>query len=189
MAGVISSSNFPHNYRSYSTCIWKITVESANHIKLNFTDFDLENNSRCEHAYVRVYDGLNTTDPSLGTFCGSEIPAGVRSSGNQMLVVFQASRGDNFKGFRAFYDSGECYRQMGLHYFQQRHFLIIRRNYFFAQTISSYFVRVTGLPSPSVEASVRAKPFIRKHVSRSALSFFKQMKVIFVAKILHEDSI
>ncbi|KAL9955436.1 hypothetical protein ACROYT_G036764 [Oculina patagonica] len=108
VAGVISSSNFPHNYRSSTTCVWKITIESANHIKLNFTDFDLENSSGCEHAYVRVYDGLNTTDPSLGTFCGSEIPTGVRSSGNQMLVVFQANRGDKFKGFRAYYDSGDC---------------------------------------------------------------------------------
>ena len=129
---------------------------------------------------MRVYDGLNTTDPSLGTFCGSEIPTGVRSSGNQMLVVFQANRGDNFKGFRAFYDSGECYRQMGLHYFQQRKFLKIVN--------SSFFVRVTGLPSPSVEASLRAKPVHTKTCFTQCTLIFKQMKVIFVAKIFHEDS-
>ncbi|KAJ7373485.1 hypothetical protein OS493_011080 [Desmophyllum pertusum] len=108
VAGVFSSSNFPQNYRSNTTCIWKITVDSANHITLNFTDFDLENSSSCERAYVRVYDGLNITHPSLGTFCGSDIPMAIRSSGSQMLVVFQSNHGDKFKGFRAYYDSGGC---------------------------------------------------------------------------------
>lgn len=108
-AGVISSSNFPHSYKSNVTCTWKITVDSANHITLNFTDFDLENSSTCERAHVRVYDGLNITEPSLGTFCGSGVPRGVRSSGNKMLVVYKANRGHHFKGFRAYYDSGKCH--------------------------------------------------------------------------------
>lgn len=108
VAGVISSSNFPSYYKSNTTCVWTISVNTANQITLNFTDFELENSSRCEHAYVQVYDGPNTTDPSLGTFCGGEIPTGVRSSGNQMLVVFQGYRGNKFKGFRAYYDSGDC---------------------------------------------------------------------------------
>jgi len=106
VAGVISSSNFPHHYKSNTSCIWRISVDTANQITLNFTDFELENSSRCELAYVQVYDGPNTTDPPLGTFCGNEIPRGVKSSGNQMLVVFQAHRGNKFKGFRAYYDSG-----------------------------------------------------------------------------------
>ena len=91
-------------------------MNTANQITLNFTDFELENSSKCEHAYVKVYDGSNTTGPSLGTFCGSEIPTGVRSSGNQMMVVFQAHRENNFKGFRAYYDSGKCFRQTFLHW-------------------------------------------------------------------------
>lgn len=115
VAGVISSSNFPRDYKSNTTCVWKISVNTANQITLNFTDFELENSSRCERAYVQVYDGPNTTDPSLGTFCGSEIPPGVRSSGNHMLVVFQAYRGNNFKGFRAYYDSGKYLRRIFLH--------------------------------------------------------------------------
>ena len=110
VAGVISSSNFPSYYKSNTTCVWTISVNTANQITLNFTDFELENSSRCEHAYVQVYDGPNTTDPSLGTFCGGEIPTGVRSSGNQMLVVFQGYRGNKFKGFRAYYDSGKYFR-------------------------------------------------------------------------------
>lgn len=107
VAGVISSSNFPRNYKPNVTCTWKITVASANQITLNFTDFELHNSSTCEHAYVRVFDGLNTTSPSLGKFCGREIPMGVQSSGNTMLVVFKSFRGDEFRGFRAYYDSGE----------------------------------------------------------------------------------
>ncbi|XP_068674117.1 G-protein coupled receptor GRL101-like isoform X1 [Montipora foliosa] len=107
-AGVISSSNFPHNYKSNVSCAWKIHVDSANHVTLNFTDFELENSTQCEHARVSVFDGLNTSDPTLGIFCGSHLPRGVRSSGNKMLVEFSAGRGDLFKGFRAYYDSGDC---------------------------------------------------------------------------------
>ena len=112
VAGVISSSNFPYYYKSNTSCVWKISVNTANQITLNFTDFELENSSRCEHAYVQVFDGPNTTDPSLGIFCGSKIPTGVRSSGNQMLVVFHAYSGNNFKGFRAYYDSGKLIRRI-----------------------------------------------------------------------------
>ena len=57
---------------------------------------------------MSVYDGLNSSDPSLGIFCGKKLPRGVRSSSNKMLVEFIAGRGDLFKGFRAYYDSGEC---------------------------------------------------------------------------------
>ena len=114
VAGVFSSANFPNNYTNNTTCIWRISVELTNHITLNFTDFDLENGSGCENAYVQVYDGLNTTDPSLGKFCGSEIPSGVRSSGSQMLVVFHGYNGDRYKGFRAYYDSGGCKIQVAL---------------------------------------------------------------------------
>ncbi|XP_067045213.1 G-protein coupled receptor GRL101-like isoform X2 [Acropora muricata] len=107
-AGVISSSNFPQNYKTNVSCSWKIQVDSANYITLNFTDFELENSSKCAHARVSVYDGLNSSDPSLGVFCGNELPRGIRSSSNKMLVEFIAGRGDLFKGFRAYYDSGDC---------------------------------------------------------------------------------
>ncbi|KAK2569058.1 G-protein coupled receptor GRL101 [Acropora cervicornis] len=107
-AGVISSSNFPQNYKTNVSCSWKIQVDSANYITLNFTDFELENSSNCAHARVSVYDGLNSSDPSLGVFCGNELPRGIRSSSNKMLVEFIAGRGDLFKGFRAYYDSGDC---------------------------------------------------------------------------------
>lgn len=115
VAGVFSSANFPNNYTNNTTCTWRISVELANHITLNFTDFDLENSSGCENAYVHVYDGLNTTDPSLGKFCGSEIPPGVRSSGSKMLVIFHGYNGARYKGFRAYYDSGGYQTQVALY--------------------------------------------------------------------------
>ena len=118
VAGVISSSNFPYYYKSNTSCVWKISVNTANQITLNFTDFELENSSRCEHAYVQVFDGPNTTDPSLGIFCGSKMPTGARSSGNQMLVVFHAYSGNNFKGFRAYYDSGKLIRRIFFFFFR-----------------------------------------------------------------------
>lgn len=115
VAGVFSSANFPNNYTNNTTCTWRISVELANHITLNFTDFDLENSSGCENAYVHVYDGLNTTDPSLGKFCGGEIPPGVRSSGSKMLVIFHGYNGARYKGFRAYYDSGGYQTQVALY--------------------------------------------------------------------------
>ena len=43
-----------HLIKSHFVPPWKISVNTANQITLNFTDFDLENSSRCEFAYVQV---------------------------------------------------------------------------------------------------------------------------------------
>ena len=105
-AGVISSSNFPNGYKNSSRCVWKIRVNSANQITLNFTDFDLEPDSRCNETYVRVHDGENVTDHVIATFCGNQTPSSVQSSGSKLLVIFYSLKGSQRKGFRAYYDSG-----------------------------------------------------------------------------------
>ena len=105
-AGVISSTNYPNNYNSVSECIWKIMVKPTNQITLNFTDFALEPDHSCT-ASLTVYDGLNITDPTLGTFCGTQVPGSIRSTGSNMLVIFQSRARMRGRGFRAYYDSGK----------------------------------------------------------------------------------
>lgn len=43
----------------------------------------------CSDDYLAIYDGSNTSDPLLGKFCGSNTPPDVRSSNNNMLLVFK----------------------------------------------------------------------------------------------------
>lgn len=104
-AGIISSSNFPRNYNNITKCIWTITVKPTNKITLSFTNFALEPDGSCL-ALLTVYDGLNVTDPKLGTYCGTKSPGSLYSTNNKMLVIFQSYGRLHGKGFRAYYESG-----------------------------------------------------------------------------------
>lgn len=54
-----------------------------------FNNFHLEASSSCSHDYVAVYDGPNTGAPLLGKFCGEVLPRALKSSTNNLLLVFR----------------------------------------------------------------------------------------------------
>ena len=67
-----------------------------------------------EHMYLRhldplvslqnqIYDGDSTNAPLLGTFCGSEIPENITSSGNKLLVKFMSDFTVIATGFEGFF--------------------------------------------------------------------------------------
>ena len=52
-SGKFTSPNYPSNYPGVAECVWTITVPSGN-IYINFTDFEMEFDSRCAFDYVEV---------------------------------------------------------------------------------------------------------------------------------------
>ena len=48
-------------------------------------------------------DGFNIDDPLIGTYCGDEIPAVIRSTSNVLLVRFYSDSTLNKAGFNATY--------------------------------------------------------------------------------------
>ncbi|XP_078658661.1 ovochymase-like [Branchiostoma floridae x Branchiostoma belcheri] len=93
------------NYANNQDCTWKITVATGKYVMLQFTQFDVEQDSTCDYDYVRVYDGHSTHSPVLGTFCGSSLPSNIVASSNIMTVRFVSDSSITETGFAATYSA------------------------------------------------------------------------------------
>ena len=54
------------NYKSNLHCRWLLTARSGYIIRLQFKEFDVENEKLCGYDYVMIRDGNNSTAPLLG---------------------------------------------------------------------------------------------------------------------------
>ncbi|XP_041458355.1 cubilin-like [Lytechinus variegatus] len=101
--GSFTSPSYPYAYNHDAFCVWTMSVAQGSQIILTFSDFDVEDHSSCVFDYVKVLDGLDTTSPILGTFCGSTIPEPIHSTGNGMRVEWQSDYSVSGRGFSATY--------------------------------------------------------------------------------------
>ncbi|XP_041824165.1 cubilin [Melanotaenia boesemani] len=101
--GIIISPNWPNNYAHNRQCIYLISLPSGGKVSLNFTHMDLESHSGCSFDYVEVRDGNMEDDPLIGKYCGSTLPAPLRSSSNSMWIRFKSDSSVSRAGFRAVY--------------------------------------------------------------------------------------
>ncbi|XP_010191643.1 PREDICTED: cubilin-like, partial [Mesitornis unicolor] len=66
-----------------------------------FNSFQLEVSPSCYKDYVAVYDGSDTHAPLLGKFCGSEVPPNIKSSSNNLFLVFKTDFFGADRGWKA----------------------------------------------------------------------------------------
>uniref|UniRef100_A0A673AMU3 Cubilin n=1 Tax=Sphaeramia orbicularis TaxID=375764 RepID=A0A673AMU3_9TELE len=107
VGGAIASPRYPRPYPPNQNCSWIIRAqEPFNHVTLSFTDFELEMvNSNCSHDAVELLDGDNYQAPSIGRFCGFDVPHPVTSFSNALVVNFVSDLSVSSKGFRATYSA------------------------------------------------------------------------------------
>lgn len=101
--GIIISPNWPNDYAHNRQCIYLIRLPAGEEVALNFTHMDLESHSSCTFDYVEVRDGSMETDPLIGRYCGSILPAPIRSSSNFLWIRFRSDSSVSRAGFRAVY--------------------------------------------------------------------------------------
>lgn len=112
-SGTFASPSYPNEYPANLTCEWAIEVPARRQpVSLEFTVFKIEGQEGvCSEDYVEVYQGTATTDPLIGRYCGTNIPAVITATTNvrNLLVRFitnSENAGDvDFTGFRAKYSS------------------------------------------------------------------------------------
>ena len=114
--GIIKSYIDPstQEYSEETNCRW-LFKQQGGIVMINFKSFDIERSANCSKDYVMIQDGVQATSPVLGKFCGNEIPAGVNSTGHDLMVIFVSDGKNNGKGFEFEYEryiEGE--RQMEL---------------------------------------------------------------------------
>jgi hypothetical protein len=98
-AASFSDGSGANDYLENSDCKWLIQPSGAASITLSFSAFATE----AGYDSVTVYDGATTSDPILGSFSGSSLPAPVTSTGGAMLVHFTSDSIINAAGWDASY--------------------------------------------------------------------------------------
>ncbi|NWR90257.1 CUBN protein, partial [Furnarius figulus] len=100
--GVISSpAHSVLDYHNNMNCSYYITVGNGKVVALKFNSFQLEVSPTCYKDYVAVYDGSDTHAPLLGKFCGSELPPNIKSSSNNLFLVFSTDFYGADRGWKA----------------------------------------------------------------------------------------
>ncbi|XP_065052552.1 cubilin-like isoform X5 [Rhopilema esculentum] len=99
--GVIQSPNYPRTYPNNVDIVWVIKGPAPGRIALTFKSFALEEDSACRYDYVHLRDGPASDSPSIGKFCGNNIPATYTSADNALWVKFMSDGTENRLGFEA----------------------------------------------------------------------------------------
>jgi PKD repeat protein len=66
-----------------------IPADSSSKIKVEFFDFSLEPHSSCGYDWLKIYDGINTSAPLLGTFCGDQSPGSITAGNPDGALTFR----------------------------------------------------------------------------------------------------
>lgn len=107
--GSIQSPNYPDHYPHLATCQWIIEIPhdiiaQKPFIKLEFQDFDVEMHPSCNYDKVLVYDGGESNNTLLGSFCGYNTPSPVYAIRGKILVKFISDTFVTARGFNATFE-------------------------------------------------------------------------------------
>ncbi|KAJ8276925.1 hypothetical protein GJAV_G00069430 [Gymnothorax javanicus] len=105
VGGAFISPRYPFNYPPNLDCGWIVKAqEPFNHVTMSFTDFNVENvYGNCSSDYVELLDGDNFQAPSIGRYCGIEVPHPITSYSNALVLKFITDQSYSGKGFRVAY--------------------------------------------------------------------------------------
>lgn len=104
----ITSPEYPNEYpNGHDDCVTVLWAEEGQNVELVFTDFELESHSTCNYDWVQVRDGDSSESELLGTWCGSDSPGTIRSSGSMLYVEFHSDGSVVRTGYQAWFSAVE----------------------------------------------------------------------------------
>ncbi|GCB61445.1 hypothetical protein scyTo_0011312 [Scyliorhinus torazame] len=127
-SGTIESPRFPDKYPHNLYCTYIIQAPPRSEVTLTMLTFDLEYDplqigpTDCRYDHLDVWDGLPEVSPLIGRYCGSKIPAVIRSDTGIMSLTFLTDMAVAKDGFAAEYnittkdtvDSYQCNSPLGM---------------------------------------------------------------------------
>jgi len=104
--GNITSPLFPNNYPDGVRCVWILEAPVNHTVKLDLEEFHLEKDKKCFYDYMEFFDG-DTEEHYLlrERMCGRHDPQPLESTGQKLMVVFKSDKSENYKGFRAVWET------------------------------------------------------------------------------------
>ncbi|KAK9890452.1 hypothetical protein WA026_010538 [Henosepilachna vigintioctopunctata] len=70
-------------------CFFQIELKKQLKTKLMFILLSTDDSPGCTKEYVEIFEGYNTTSPSIGRYCGKTTPAPYISASNVILIKFK----------------------------------------------------------------------------------------------------
>ncbi|XP_021357124.1 cubilin-like [Mizuhopecten yessoensis] len=90
-------------YENDQDCLWTIIVGDDQLVVLSIPTVDIESATACHFDSLKIYDGMGTTEPLIGTYCGTNAPGVIRSTSNFLTVRFSTDLSVTNAGFNATY--------------------------------------------------------------------------------------
>ncbi|CAG0891432.1 unnamed protein product [Darwinula stevensoni] len=110
-SGKLLSPTYPGAYPKGLNCSYRFQGDKDQRIRLEFRDFDLfYGGPHCPFDYVRVYDGLETSAPLVGTYCGQRRNLVIYSSTENLLITLttmERMADAQNRGFSGLYEFSE----------------------------------------------------------------------------------
>ncbi|XP_048829560.1 ovochymase-2 [Brienomyrus brachyistius] len=98
--GLVQTPRYPEFYGNQSRCHWVIQAPKAYVIKLEFTDFDVEQSEGCVYDSLTVLADVDGTE-KIAVLCGGSHPPPVLSYENLMVLQFHSDGSVQHRGFQA----------------------------------------------------------------------------------------
>jgi len=97
----ITSPNYPARYGNDENCTWTVKATSGK-IRMVFTSFNIEGNSRCSKDYLKVSGPIKKY--RTAKMCGSSIPSNfnLQSKRRKMVLKFVSNSSKRKSGFSAY---------------------------------------------------------------------------------------
>lgn len=106
--GEFQSITYPGVYVKGLRCVYKFIGEPNQRVRLEFLDFDLySGGSHCPLDSIRIYDGLEETDPIISTICGSHRSWIIFSTHENLMIIFTTLQREaeiQNRGFSAYFE-------------------------------------------------------------------------------------
>ncbi|XP_047451814.1 ovochymase-2 [Mugil cephalus] len=96
----IHSPNYPQSYGEDCLLRWVVYAPEGHVVKLDFTDFHLEESDRCLYDSLTVLADVEGTE-EIAVLCGGTVPPPVLSYHNVMVLQFTSDGSIAHRGFRA----------------------------------------------------------------------------------------
>ncbi|XP_066297608.1 procollagen C-endopeptidase enhancer 2-like [Branchiostoma lanceolatum] len=107
---VLTSDGYPGLYPAGTDCTCELRGTPGNVVEISFNDFQVDPYpgslsgapGTCSRHYLEVYNGLETRNNLLGSFCGNEIPPILLSDDISLTLKFvtnQWSSNNRYRGF------------------------------------------------------------------------------------------
>ncbi|KAF7649891.1 hypothetical protein LDENG_00134410 [Lucifuga dentata] len=97
---VIHSSNYPQSYSNDCALSWVIYAPEGHVVKLDFSDFELEESERCLYDSLTVLGDVEGTE-EIAVLCGGGLPPPVLSFNSVMVLQFISDHSITHRGFSA----------------------------------------------------------------------------------------